>query len=150
MQKTETGFSLLELMIVVAIVGILASIAYPQYGDYVLRSRIPEATSALAAKRVQMEQFFQDNRSYCGSADCSVLAPPCNADATTSSVFTFSCVAGSVSQNGYTLQAVGRGAMNGFTYTLNQANVKTSAITRAGWANPNPNNCWATRSGGDC
>ena len=81
----QSGFTLIELMIVVAIVGILATIAYPSYSDYVIRGRIPEATSALAAKRVQLEQFFQDNRTYVG-------APACAADdATTSRFFNFSC-----------------------------------------------------------
>ena len=64
MYKLETaqkGFTLIELMIVVAIIGILASIAIPQYSDYVKRGKAAEATSNLATLRIKMEQCFQDN-----------------------------------------------------------------------------------------
>jgi prepilin-type N-terminal cleavage/methylation domain-containing protein len=56
--KIPKGFTLIELMIVVAVVGILTAIAVPSYTNYVIRGKIPEATSQLASKRVQMEQFF--------------------------------------------------------------------------------------------
>jgi type IV pilus assembly protein PilE len=147
--KRTLGFTLIELMIVVAIVGILATIALPAYTDYITRSRIPDATSALAAKRVQMEQFFQDNRRY--DQDASGNAnPACAADATTSRYFNFSCNP-AATQTTYTLEAVGKNEMAGFGYTISQANARTSNITRGnGWVNPNPNTCWATRKGGDC
>jgi type IV pilus assembly protein PilE len=141
--KRELGFTLIELMMVVAIVGILATIAYPAYTDYVIRGRIPDATSGLAAKRVQMEQFFQDNRTYAG-------APACAADAATSRFFTFSCNPAATATT-FTLEAVGVGPMAGFGYTLTQANARASNITRgAGWENPNPNTCWAIKKGGNC
>lgn len=142
--KKQKGFTLVELMIVVAIIGIISSIAYPSYTDYVIRSRIPDATSALAAKRVRMEQYFQDNRTYIG-------APDCNADAATSRFFTFSCAAAATATT-YTLQAAGNanGPMAGFRYTIDQANTKTSDITRSGWVNPANNNCWASNKGGSC
>jgi len=140
--KRKLGFTLIELMIVVAIVGILATIAYPAYTDYLIRGRIPDATSALAAKRVQMEQYFQDNRTYVG-------APACVADANSSRFFTFSCNPAATATT-YTLEAVGVAPMSGFGYTITQANARASNITRAGWANPNPNNCWAIRKDGSC
>jgi type IV pilus assembly protein PilE len=143
--KRTLGFTLIELMIVVAIIGILATIAYPAFTDYLIRGRIPDATSGLAAKRVELEQFFQDNRTYAN-------APACNADAATSRWFTFSCNGTNNAGLGtaYTLTATGRDAMTNFAYTVNQANVRTSAITRSGWNNPNPNNCWAIRKDGSC
>lgn len=138
--KPQYGFTLIELMIVVVIVGILASIALPAYTDYVTRSRIQEATSNLAAKRMQMEQFFQDNRTY-------VAAPACNNDTATSQYFDFSCTAAATS-TAYTLQAVGKGTMAGFTFTINQDNARATTAVPAGWtANAT---CWVTKKGGAC
>jgi prepilin-type N-terminal cleavage/methylation domain-containing protein len=82
--KKQLGFTLIELMIVIAIIGVLASIGYPSYTDYLIRGRIPDATANLATKRVQLEQFFQDNRTYAG-------APACNPDTAVSKYFDFSC-----------------------------------------------------------
>jgi type IV pilus assembly protein PilE len=139
--KKQLGFTLIELMIVVTIVGILATIAYPAYSDYLIRGRIPDATSGLAAKRVQMEQYFQDNRTYVG-------APACAADAATSRFFTFSCNPAATATT-YTLEAVGVAPMLGFTYTIDNQNTKTSTITRAGWANTSTS-CWIIRKDGSC
>lgn len=137
--KLQKGFSLIELMTVVAIVGILAVIVVPSYRDYLTRGRIPDATSNLSTKRVQIEQFYQDNRAYTG-------APACVADSTTSQYFDFSCSV--LTADAYTLQAVGKGAMAGFTYTINQSNAKASTITAAGWTGNV--GCWVTKKGGAC
>lgn len=143
MEKTK-GFTLVELMVVVAIVAILAAIVVPSYSNYVTRGKVPDATSALAAKRVQMEQFFQDNRTYAG-------APACDTDATTSQYFTFSCAAPADAVS-YTLQAVGRNSMAGFTYTINQDNARTTTIAApapSGWI-ASSTSCWITKQGGTC
>ncbi len=58
------GFTLIELMITVAIVAILAAIALPSYRDYILRGQVVDATNGLAGMRADMERFFQDNRTY--------------------------------------------------------------------------------------
>jgi type IV pilus assembly protein PilE len=145
--RQSTGFTLIELLITMVIVGILSAIALPSYTDYVRRSKIPDATSTLAAKRAQMEQYFQDNHTYAG-------APACVADAATSKYFTFDCagtygVAPTASL--YTIEAVGTGSMAGFVYTLDQSNNKTTVMTAgapSGWTGNA--SCWVTRKGGVC
>lgn len=137
--KAQQGFTLIELMIVVVVIGVLASIAYPSYTDYLTRGRIPDATSNLSNKRVQLEQFYQDNRTYMG-------APACVADSTISDYFNFSCSVQTADT--YTLQAVGKSAMAGFTYTIDQSNAKASTITASGWTGNA--GCWVTKKGGAC
>lgn len=142
--KTQSGFTLIELMITVVVIAILTAIALPSYTSYVVRGKVPDATATLAAKRVQMEQWFQDNRSYTG-------APACAADSTSSKYFDFSCPV--LTATTYTLQAAGKASMAGFTYTVNESNVKTSAFAApapSGWTAATPNNCWVTNVGGVC
>jgi type IV pilus assembly protein PilE len=134
------GFTLIEVMITVAIIAILASVAVPQYKDYVTRGRIPDATSALSTKQVQLEQYFQDNRTYAN-------APACASDTTTSANFTFSC-GGTNSATGYTLTATGRNTMAGFTYTVTQSGAKATTAVPSGWTTNA--NCWVTKKGGVC
>ena len=135
------GFSLVELLVTMAIAGILATVAVPAYRDHVTRGKIPEATANLSAKRLQAEQWFQDNPRT-GYAD----TPACVADTTTSQYFDFSCM--DLSATTYTLRAVGKGTMTGFTYTINQSNGKATAAVPAGWIASG--NCWITAKGGRC
>lgn len=137
----EAGFTLIEIMITVAIVAILSMVAVPAYQEYVLRGRIPEATSGLATRQVRLEQWFQDRRTYAG-------APTCDDD-TTNQFFDFGCD-GSNDATSYTLTATGKGSMTGFSFTIDQSNARTTAGVPAGWTAPDPNNCWATRKSGQC
>ncbi|MCZ8072865.1 general secretion pathway protein GspH [Paucibacter aquatile] len=139
--RPAQGFTLIEVMVTVAIIGILAAVALPSYQAYVVRGKIPEATAGLATRQVRLEQFFLDRRTYVG-------APDCNSDATSSKYFTFSCSASSATA--FTLRAVGKDSMAGFTYTINEAGVKTSAALPTGWTTPSPNTCWATKKDGSC
>lgn len=145
--KYAKGFTLIELMIVVAVIAILATVAIPSYSNYVTRGRIPDATSNLASKRVLMEQYFQDNHSYLSGVTCPATVAP---DSTTSKYFSFSC--SNMNANTFTIIATGIGTMNGFSYTIDQSNTKTSSIVAP--ANSNwqamSNNCWITNTGGQC
>lgn len=138
------GFTLIELMIVVVIIAILASIALPAYQDYVRRGQIQDGLSTLSALRVRMEQFYQDNRTYAGNQCGGACGVPCPA----TRFFTYNCATANGGQT-YTLTANGTGPLAGFTYTIDQNGVQTSTITAAGWA-ANSNNCWITRRGGQC
>ena len=77
MQNTrpeQSGFTLIELMITVAIVGILAAIAYPSYTQYVERARRNDAKAVLLEAAQYMERRFTENRTYAGSTLPTSLA----------------------------------------------------------------------------
>lgn len=129
----QKGFTLVELMIVVAIIGILAGIALPNYTEYVTRAKLPEAMSALADGRIKLEQFYQDTRNYAAAGS------PCPANTAN---FDITCA---VDVTTYTITAQGKGSVSGFAYTLNEANVRTSTTD---WGNSTT--CWIRSSGGTC
>jgi type IV pilus assembly protein PilE len=60
----QAGFTLIEVMVVVAIIGVLASLAYPSYREYVARSRRAEARAILIAAQQWMERFYTENFRY--------------------------------------------------------------------------------------
>ncbi|MCL4799997.1 MAG: type IV pilin protein [Burkholderiales bacterium] len=146
--SAQRGFTLLELMIVVVVIGILAMIAYPSYSDYVRRGKIAEAASALMETRGKMEQYFLDNRTYAG-ADAAGL--PCNATVMSAGKKYFGYACSNLGAATYTVTATGAAGegMGGFVYTIDQANQRASTVTGvSGWSGNT--SCWVTKKGGVC
>lgn len=136
--RKQSGFTLIELMIVVAIVGILSALAFPAYTDYVLRGKLSEAHANLLTIRSAAEQYFQDNRTYIGY--------PCNAANT--KYFTYSCT--NLTATTYTVVATGVAAQGtgDFTYTIDQSNTRATTNKPANWSTPGA--CWIMKKNGQC
>jgi len=135
--KYAKGFSLIELMIVVAVIGILSTIVLPAYGDYVKRGKLVDASAQLSDGRVKLEQYFQDNRTY---ADIGVNISPCPAE---TKYFTFACQ--NLTTTTYTIVATGKNTVAGFNYQIDQDNVRASTTP---WGNGGT--CWVMRKGDAC
>jgi type IV pilus assembly protein PilE len=134
------GFSLIEIMVVAALISVMAAFAIPTYKDYIIRSKITQAISGLSARQVRMEQCYQDNRTYSPPSPCQACPPTPVIEGD----FEFSC---EPETNTFMLTATGRDAMIDFVYTVNQSDEKTSSAP-AGWGSGS--NCWITKKGGAC
>lgn len=144
------GFTLVELMIAMAVVAILTMMAYPTYTSYIVRSRLTEAFAGLSRLQQRMDQYYQDNRSYgttgaCGIPDVALAA---------NGSFSFSCTPSNCSGSpvtcqGFTFAAIGANAASGFTYTIDEAGTKATTQTPSGWG-PNNTGCWVRDKGGTC
>lgn len=124
------GFTLVELMIALAVLAVLLSMAVPAYREYVRRGAVAAAIEVLASGRVVAEQYFLDSATYAGM--------PCPGGTT---YFAIDCESDADS---YTITATGSGAMDDFEYTINEANLRTTA---GPWG---AGNCWITRKGDRC
>jgi type IV pilus assembly protein PilE len=144
----QRGFTLIELMIAVAIVAILVAVALPSYRDYVLRGQLADARNLLSSTAARLEQFYQDNRNYGSTNAACGLAMPTNAN------FTFTCDWGSGgapfgTDQAFLMTATGTGSTNGFTFTINQRGEQRTTAVPSGWGTATIN-CWVTRKGGVC
>ncbi len=138
------AFSLIELMIALAIAAIIAVFTVPSYRDHVLRSRIPEATSGLLLTGMRLEQHYQDYRSYATAAsNCGVTLPPAGQ-------FTFNCTVPADGQS-FLLTAAGRGdgSMASFGYTLDHRGTQRTTALPPDWGTA-PVDCWIEKRRAAC
>lgn len=145
------GFTLIEVMMVVAIIAILSAVVMPSYGTYVQRGRLTEANAKLSDLRTKLEVYFQDNRNY-GTSGTGCGVPLASSN---SGYFTFTCFLASdpaattqTDDQSFVLHAVGTGAMAGFEFTIDQSGGKQtrSFIGATGL----PVACWKLRKGDLC
>ena len=144
-RNQSLGFTLIEVMITVAIIAILAAIALPSYSQYVIRSKLTEGPNFLADTRVKMEQYYQDNRNYGNSGTTCGFTMP------TAKYFAYTCET-SGSAQAYVIKAAskadtGLGAENDYIYTIDQSNAKATTKFKA--AAQSGKNCWLV-SGSEC
>jgi type IV pilus assembly protein PilE len=144
--RSRKGVTLIELMVALATVAILATVAMPSYVDYLRRAKLVEATSTLADMRVKLEQYFQDNYRYSGACAAGTVAAlpregkyfefDCTVDATTFRV----TATGSASEG-----------LDGFVFSIDHNNVRATIIEPGGAAAAagyqSHANCWVTRKG---
>jgi type IV pilus assembly protein PilE len=149
-KRAHKGFTLIELMIVVAIIGILATIAIPAYTDYVRRGNLPEAFSRLSIYATRMEQYYQDNRNY-GTAGCADVATPTGltfpSNASGAQKFDYGCTLTAGGQ-GYELTAAGvSAAVVGHGYVLTHTGEQRTTYFKG--ASMAFKNCWLNK-GSEC
>src|SRR5262245_30541785 len=143
--KKQTGFTLLEIMVVVVLIAILAAIGLPSYNDYILRSRLGEAYANLGDMSTKLEQFFQDSRTYAGACAAGTVAPlPAAANAR---YFTITCP--TLTATAYTVTATGIAGTNaaGFTFTVDQSGVRATTAVPASSGYSTNTTCWVRRKG---
>jgi type IV pilus assembly protein PilE len=134
--KPQAGFTLIELMITVAIIGILSAIAVPTYGSYVLRTRLTDAYSGLAGVQPALEQHWSNTNSYSG-----FTALPAATD-------NFSFKVDSATDTAYSISATGKNGALGFVFTIDQNGRRATTGVPSGWATST--SCWVRDKGGVC
>jgi len=127
--KTSNGFTLIELMIAVALVGILAAIGYPSYQEHVRTAKRAECAGALVGFAGAMERYFTKNNTYAGASAATVYNTQCPVDGGTAT-YALSVQASTAST--FTVQAVRTGAQaSDKCGTLTLSNTGLKGVTGA-------------------
>ena len=132
------GFTLIELMVTIAIVGILSAVAIPAYGNYVLRARTAEAFTVLGGMQPTAEQYWSNNRTF-----VDMPAPASTAN--------FDYAVSGTSASAYIATATGKNKMSGLIYTINQTGTRATTATNGNFISwGTSTTCWVDRKGGVC
>jgi type IV pilus assembly protein PilE len=138
--KSQAGFTLIELMITVAIIGILSAIAVPTYGGYVLRTRLTDAYAGLAGVQPGAEQHWSNTNSYAGLGTVQG-ALPANTE-------NFDFKVESATDTAYVVSATGKNAAAQFIFTIDQNGQRATTKAPSGWATSTT--CWVRDKAGAC
>ena len=136
MRRVANGFTLIEMMVTVALVGILTAVALPQYRDYVTRARLSDAFTALATVQPAAEQYWSNERTFVGF----------NRLPDNTANFTYALTSATVPA--YKVTATGIGKAAGFVYTVDQSGARATTAAPTGWGTSTT--CWVDRKGGAC
>lgn len=126
-KRPELGFSLIELMVVVAILAIIASIALPSYNEYARKTRRAAGAACASAVVQRLERVYTTDLSYAGAPAVAALTAACDPDAL--QYYTF---ATAVAARTYTVSATPKGKQAGDscgTLSVNQLGVKAPTTT---------------------
>jgi prepilin-type N-terminal cleavage/methylation domain-containing protein len=140
------GFTLIELMVAVAVVAVLSAAALPSYIDYVKRGRLVDGTNALTTLRAKMEQHYLDNRTY---SSVTGYTAPC-ATAQTVGTFTVQCSSADLSDTAYVITATGSGMTKDFVYSIDQDGTQKTVGLPNGWGTSSQTGCWVQRRRQTC
>jgi type IV pilus assembly protein PilE len=139
MQSTQRGLTLIELMVVVAVLAILASVAYPLYTNQAQKSRRADAKAALQTIALAQERFFTVNNEYAGNLSSLQISPEMQGGASDEGYYTITLTLAGADNEQFTVTAAAAGTQTDDTdcaqFTINHQGVK-------GATDGGSTNCW--------